>query len=87
MGVGYIINMATNGIPVRNPGRYLEQFVKIVQPKSADCLQNFNPAAHLTRSPSTQWLRKSKEVFKKRPRGFQVSIKKGHHGRYDKKRV
>jgi len=71
MGVGYIINMATNGIPVRNPGRYLEQFVKIVQPKSADYLQDSNPAVHLTSSPSTQWWRKSKEVYKRGHWGFK----------------
>ena len=62
------VSMAANGIPVRNPGRYLEQFVKIVRPKSVDCLQTSNPAiqfSHLTSSPNTQWWRQNKEVYKK----------------------
>ena len=33
-----IENMPLSNIPVKNPGRYLEQFVKIVQPRGGDSM-------------------------------------------------
>jgi len=36
--------MPFSNVPVKNPGRYLEQFVKIVQPRGGECIQKSSPA-------------------------------------------
>merc|ERR1711872_1198336 len=36
--------MSFSNVPVKNPGRYLEQFVKIVQPRGGECLNKAIPA-------------------------------------------
>ena len=36
--------MPFSNVPVKNPGRFLEQFVKIVQPRGAQGVQGTNPA-------------------------------------------
>ena len=40
----YKDKMPFSNVPVKNPGRYLEQFVKIVQPRVTPGLQGSNPA-------------------------------------------
>jgi len=43
--------MPFKNVPVKNPGRYFEQFVKVVQPKSSGCNGGGGSNQALAKSP------------------------------------
>jgi len=55
--------MPLSNVPLKNPGRYLEQFVKIVQPRGGQGIQGAGPAVQLAgrdkRQANAAWISSS----------------------------